>query len=201
MLLEKSAYFGGSTARSGGGVWIPGNYALATAGQVDAARGSPSSTSTRSSATWCPKVRRDTYIDRGPEVMDFIKATHPAALRLGARVRRLPPRGSPAAAPRGRSVEPVPMDARFLGDELDRLHPQYTKAPANLIVTQADFRKISLGLRTLARPADDAQGAAAPAGQHRCCGRKMYAMGNALAIGLRKGLIDAGVPGRTTRPS
>ena len=37
------------------------------------------------------------------------------------------------------------MDARFLGDELDRLHPQYTKAPANLIVTQADFRKISLG--------------------------------------------------------
>ena len=27
-------------------------------------------------------------------------------------------------------------------------------------------------------------------------GRKMYAMGNALAIGLRKGLVDAGVPGR-----
>ncbi len=25
-------------------------------------------------------------------------------------------------------------------------------------------------------------------------GRKMYAMGNALAIGLRKGLVDAGVP-------
>ena len=53
------------------------------------------------------------------------------------------------------------MDARFLGDELDRLHPPYTKAPANLIVTQADFRKISLGLRTAPRPAHDAQGAAA----------------------------------------
>ncbi len=35
VLLEKSAYFGGSTARSGGGVWIPGNYALREAGQVD----------------------------------------------------------------------------------------------------------------------------------------------------------------------
>src|SRR5690348_6366598 len=34
-LIEKSAYFGGSTARSGGGVWIPGNYALHEAGQVD----------------------------------------------------------------------------------------------------------------------------------------------------------------------
>ena len=29
LLVEKSNYFGGSTARSGGGVWIPGNYALA----------------------------------------------------------------------------------------------------------------------------------------------------------------------------
>jgi 3-oxosteroid 1-dehydrogenase len=28
LLVEKSEYFGGSTARSGGGVWIPGNYAL-----------------------------------------------------------------------------------------------------------------------------------------------------------------------------
>ena len=36
--------------------------------------------------------------------------------------------------------------------ELDRLHPQYTKAPANMIVTQADFRKISLGFRTWRGP-------------------------------------------------
>ena len=36
VLLEKSEYFGGSTARSGGGVWIPGNYALVEAGQVEA---------------------------------------------------------------------------------------------------------------------------------------------------------------------
>ena len=35
VLVEKSSYFGGSTARSGGGVWIPGNYALEAAGQVD----------------------------------------------------------------------------------------------------------------------------------------------------------------------
>ena len=35
VLVEKSAYFGGNTARSGGGVWIPGNYALEAAGQVE----------------------------------------------------------------------------------------------------------------------------------------------------------------------
>jgi len=34
VLLEKSEYFGGTTARSGGGVWIPNNYALVDAGQA-----------------------------------------------------------------------------------------------------------------------------------------------------------------------
>ena len=151
VLVEKSAYFGGSTARSGGGVWIPGNYALRDAGQADDPERSKLYLDSIVGDV-VPKVRRDTYIDRGPEVMDFIREQHAGALRLGPAVRRLPPRGSPAAAPRGRSVEPVPMDARFLGDELGRLHPPYTKAPANLIVTQADFRKISLGLRTLRGP-------------------------------------------------
>ena len=36
VLVEKSGYFGGSTARSGGGVWMPGNAALKAAGQVSA---------------------------------------------------------------------------------------------------------------------------------------------------------------------
>ncbi|MGH3627147.1 MAG: FAD-dependent oxidoreductase, partial [Sciscionella sp.] len=32
VVVEKAAHFGGSTARSGGGVWIPGNEALVAAG-------------------------------------------------------------------------------------------------------------------------------------------------------------------------
>ena len=85
------------------------------------------------------------------------------------------------------------MDARFLGDELERLHPQYTKAPANLIVTQADFRKISLGLRTWRGPVTMVKVLVRRI-VSLLRGRQMYAMGNALAIGLRQGLIDAGVP-------
>ncbi len=50
VILEKAAHFGGSTARSGGGVWIPNNEALIAAGVEDTtdARGP---TSTASSAT------------------------------------------------------------------------------------------------------------------------------------------------------
>jgi 3-oxosteroid 1-dehydrogenase len=193
VLLEKSAYFGGSTARSGGGVWIPGNYALRAAGQVepdDADRAKEYLQSIVGEEV--PKVRRDTYLDRGPEVMDFLRDRTPVRFAWVPEYSDYHPE-APGGRARGRSVEPVPMDASFLGDELAHLHPAYAKAPANLIVTQADFRTISLGLRTLRGPLTMAKVATKRAAA-TFRKRRMYAMGNALAIGLRQGLIDAGVP-------
>src|SRR3954452_18357951 len=77
-LVEKSSYFGGSTARSGGGVWIPGNYALREAGQVaddDLEQSKRYLDSIVGDVV--PKIRRDTYLERGPEVLDFLKARTP----------------------------------------------------------------------------------------------------------------------------
>ena len=192
LLIEKSSYFGGSTARSGGGVWIPGNYALKAAGQVDEGDDEASHLYLDSIVgDAASKVRRDTFLDRGPEVMDFIRDSTPVRFAWVPEYADYLPE-QPGGRPRGRSVEPVPMDCRFLGDELDRLHPPYTKAPANLIVTQADFRKISLGLRTLRGPLTMVK-VLVKRIWAMVSGKKMYAMGNAIAIGLRKGLIDAGV--------
>ncbi|GAA1534316.1 3-oxosteroid 1-dehydrogenase [Nocardioides humi] len=193
LLVEKSPYFGGSTARSGGGVWIPGNYALQAAGQVDAGdREAAKAYLDAIVGDVVPKVRRDTYLDRGPEVLDFLRETTPLRFAwVPEYADYLPER--PGGRPRGRSVEPVPMDARFLGEELGRLYPAYTKAPANLIVTQADFRKISLGLRTLRGPLTMVK-VMLKRLLAIVTGKRMYAMGNAIAIGLRKGLADAGVP-------
>src|SRR3954470_6804092 len=73
VLVERSGYFGGSTARSGGGVWMPGNAALRAAGQVsadDVERAKRYLDSIVGDVV--PKVRRDTYLERGPEVLDFI---------------------------------------------------------------------------------------------------------------------------------
>jgi 3-oxosteroid 1-dehydrogenase len=192
VLLEKSEYFGGSTARSGGGVWIPGNYALVEAGQVEAGDAERAKTYLDSIVgAAVPKTKRDTYIDRGPEVMDFIRKKTPVRFAWVPQYADYQPE-QPGGRLAGRSVEPVPMDARFLGDELKRLHPRYAKAPANLIVTQADFRKISLGMRTIKGPLTMAKVTMRKI-IDTARGRKMFAMGNALAIGLRKGLIDAGV--------
>jgi 3-oxosteroid 1-dehydrogenase len=193
VLVEKSAYFGGSTARSGGGVWMPGNAALKAAGQVSADDLAQAKLYLDSIVgDEVPKVRRDTYLDRGPEVLDFIHAHTPVRFQWVPHYADYHPE-APGGRPAGRSCEPVPLDARFLGAELDRLHPQYTKAPANMIVTQADFRKISLGLRTWRGPLTMVKVLLnrVVSGLLR---RRMYAMGNAIVIGLRQGLVEAGVP-------
>src|SRR3954468_18074787 len=193
VLVERSGYFGGSTARSGGGGWMPGNAGLTNAGQ-----GCPDELEQAKLyldsivGDVVPKVRRDTYLDRGPEVLDFIEARTPVRFQWVPHYADYHPE-APGGRAAGRSCEPVPMDARSLGRELDRLHPQYTKAPANMIVTQADFRKISLGLRTWRGPATMVKVLLNRllSGLLR---RRMYAMGNAIAIGLRKGLMDGGGP-------
>ncbi len=191
VLLEKSSYFGGSTARSGGGVWIPNNYALRAAGQGDDPELSRLYLDSIVGDV-VPKVRRDTYLDRGPEVLDFIKERTPLRFTWVPQYADYHPE-APGGRAAGRSAEPIPMDARFLGEELERLHPQYTKAPANLIVTQADYRKISLGLRTVRGPLTMLKVLVRRV-VSLVRGQKMFAMGNAIAIGLRKGLMDAGVP-------
>jgi 3-oxosteroid 1-dehydrogenase len=193
LLVEKSPYFGGSTARSGGGVWIPGNYAVRAAGEVDPGDAEAARLYLESIVgDKVPAVRRNTYLDRGPGVMDFLKENTPVRFRWVPEYADYLPE-APGGRARGRTVEPVPIDARFLGAELERLHPPYGKAPANLIITQADFRKISLGMRSFRGPLTLVK-ATLMRLVTLLLGKKMYAMGNAIAIGLRKGLVDAGVP-------
>jgi len=174
-------------------VWIPGNRALRTAGQVEADDAEQARTYLDAIVgDVVPKERRDTFLHRGPEVIDFLLDNTPVKLKWVPEYADYLPE-QPGGRPRGRSVEPVPMDGRILGAELERLHPPYAKAPANLIVTQADFRKISLGVRTLRGPLTMMR-VMLKRVLSSLRGRRMYAMGNALTISLRKGLMDAGVP-------
>src|ERR1700752_3403481 len=80
VLIEKSAYWGGSTARSGGGVWIPGNTGL----ERDAPRGgTPDAARTHLHAIIgdvVPAERIDTYVDRGPEALQFLLDNAPLKL-------------------------------------------------------------------------------------------------------------------------
>jgi 3-oxosteroid 1-dehydrogenase len=191
LVAEKSAYFGGSTARSGGGVWVPNNYALKKAGVPD---------SLEEAKTYLaaivgdvvPQARRDAFLERGPEALEFVRDHSAVDFVWVPQYSDYYPE-APGGRSVGRSVEPRPVNGKIIGAELDRLHPPYMEAPAGMVVTQADYRWMSLAMRTFRGPLT-----AVKVGLRRLVNmvlrRPEHGMGQALALGLRKGLQDADVP-------
>lgn len=191
VVVEKAAHFGGSTARSGGGVWIPGNEVLRTDGVSD----TPEAARTYLHAIVgdvVPSERIDTYLDRGPEALSFLLANSPLRLRWVPDYSDYYPE-APGGRVGGRSVEPRPFNLKRLGAHRAHLEPDYGKSPLNVTVTQADFRWATLMMRT-------------PRGGLRVLRiglRWLWSMllrkdlavrGQAFAGALRVGLLDAGVP-------
>ncbi len=191
VLIEKAAHYGGSTARSGGGVWIPGNKVLKAAGRgddLDEARTYLYSII----GDVVPKEKIDTYLDRGAEAFDFVLEHSPLKMTWVPGYSDYYPE-APGGKADGRSCEPKPFNTKILGDERFKLEPPYSKAPLNVVVTQADFKKLNLIRRH-------------PSGMARVLrvgtrwawgkvtGKALVGMGQAIIAGMRKGLMDANVP-------
>ena len=191
VLLEKTDYFGGSTARSGGGIWAPGNEVLRKAGVADTPEQADAYLA-HVAGPDVPAESRRALLARGPEMLEFVRAHAPVDFAWVPGYADYYPE-APGGLAQGRSIEPVPLDARVLGAELAGLNPAYLPAPESVTITQADYRWLSLGTRhprailTAAR----VSGAAA---RSRLLRRRMLSMGQALAAGLRAGLAAEGVP-------
>ena len=76
VVIEKAAHFGGSTARSGGGVWIPNNEILKRDGVTDTADAARTYLHTIIGDVVAPE-RIDTYLDRAPEMLSFVLQNTP----------------------------------------------------------------------------------------------------------------------------
>ncbi|WP_410639864.1 3-oxosteroid 1-dehydrogenase [Amycolatopsis sp. lyj-346] len=197
VVLEKAPCFGGSTARSGGGVWIPGNHALRASG-IDEPPERAREYLASIVGDVVPAVRRDTFLAHGPEVLRFVCDHTPLEFRWVRDYSDYHPE-APGGRPGGRSVEPVALDGKLLGAELAHLEPPYSAPPLGVPITQADYRWLSL----LARHPRGAVrllslGAQWLAGKLR--GQQLLSMGQALAAGLRVGLAKAGVEVRLSTP-
>ena len=71
VLIEKAPHFGGSTARSGGGVWIPNNEVLRRDGVTDTAEAARTYPHGIIGDVVEPE-RIDAYLDRAPEMLSFV---------------------------------------------------------------------------------------------------------------------------------
>ena len=197
VLIEKSPYWGGSTSRSGGGVWIPNNSVLRRDGVTDTVEEARKYVHSII-GPHAPAENIDTYIDRGPEALDYLMSKSPLELEWVKGYSDYYPE-APGGRVGGRSVEPKPFDARRLGDDLATLHPQYTKAPLNMVVLQSDYKWMNVGMRHWRGIAKMAK----VAGRFtwaKSRNKKMIAMGAALAAELLIGCRQAGVDIRLSTP-
>ncbi|WP_433577728.1 3-oxosteroid 1-dehydrogenase [Nocardia brasiliensis] len=191
VLIEKAAHYGGSTARSGGGVWIPGNKALLASGRPDdreVARNYLHSII----GNVVPKERIDTYIDRGAEAFDFVLDHTPLKMKWVPGYSDYYPE-APGGLGEGRSCEPAPFNAKVLGPELANLEPPYAKAPLNVVVMQADFVRLNL-IRRHPKGIMRAMRVGARTYWAKFTGKHILGMGQAIIAAMRKGLLDAQVP-------
>ncbi len=191
VVLEKTDRFGGSTARSGGGIWAPNNEVLRQAGVRD----TPEQASEYLGyvAGDCVAApRRQALLEHGPAMLAFVRATCPVDFAWVPGYADYYPE-APGGLPGGRSVEPVPLDGRVLGSELAHLNPPYLPAPKGVVITQADYRWLSLGPRHPRAMLATAKIFGRMA-RMRLLGQRTLSMGQALAAGLRAGLAASGVP-------
>jgi 3-oxosteroid 1-dehydrogenase len=191
VVLEKTEYFGGSTARSGGGIWAPGNEVLRKAGVRDTPE-QASAYLAHVAGSPVPDALRRELLARGPEMLAFVRANSPVDFAWVPGYADYYPE-APGGLAQGRSIEPVPLDARVLGTELARLNPAYLPAPPGVTITQADYRWLSLGTRH-PRAILTAARVSGRAARARLLKRRMLSMGQALAAGLRAGLAAKEVP-------
>jgi 3-oxosteroid 1-dehydrogenase len=191
VVVEKAPHYGGSTARSGGGVGIPNNEIL----KRDGVKDTPEAARTylhKIIGDVVPAEKIDTYLDRSPEMLSFVLKNSPLKLCWVPGYSDYYPE-TPGGKPTGRSVEPKPFNAKKLGADEKGLEPPYGKVPMNMVVMQQDYvrlnqlkrhprgvlRSIKVGVRSVWANAT---------------GKNLVGMGRALIAPLRIGLQKAGVP-------
>ncbi|MFF9772281.1 3-oxosteroid 1-dehydrogenase [Streptomyces sp. NPDC013978] len=191
VVVEKAPTFGGSAARSGAGIWLPNNSVIKAAGVPD----TPAKAAQYLAAVVgddVPADRQKAFLDHGPAMLSFVMANSPLRFRWMEGYSDYYPE-LPGGLPNGRSIEPDQFDGNLLGEELARLNPAYLATPAGMVVFSADYKWLAL-TAVSAKGLAVATECLARGTKAALLGQKPLTMGQALAGGLRAGLLGANVP-------
>ena len=191
LVVEKASKFGGSCARSGAGIWIRNNSVILAAGVPD---------SPAKAAAYLAKVvgndvtpeRQISFLSNGPALLDFLIRNTPLRFHFMEGYSDYYPE-LPGGMANGSSVEPNAINGKILGDELKNLNGPYIPLPPGIIPYSSEYKWLTLALVSVKGVATAAK-AAARFAKGFLLGEKLLTMGQALAAGLRKGLIEANVP-------
>ncbi|MFJ3881723.1 FAD-dependent oxidoreductase [Streptomyces sp. NPDC090077] len=188
LVVEKTELYGGSTALSGGAVWVPGNLHLDRAGIADT-RDKARAYLDATVGDRVPEARKEAYLSHGPRMLrEFHERTD---------VRFMYTPGYPDYFPeaqggmaQGRSVEPCVVDLRRLGEAARHMRraglPTY-----GLTMTSYDFRFLNMVTRTRAGRLTALKVGARALGA-LATGRRPVSLGEALVARLRLSLDRLG---------
>ena len=121
LVVDKEARYGGTTARSGGWLWIPGTH-LATEQGITEPAGAARTYLQHEATTHFDAARVDAFLANGPKAVDFF--TQKTAVQFD-----MPPvfpdyhAEAPGGQQGGRSMVARPFDGRQLGDRIKDLAP------------------------------------------------------------------------------
>jgi len=133
LVLEKSELVGGTTATSGGVMWIPNNRYMKEAGVPDSREQAiaylDAVVGDRADMPGASRERRLAFVDAAPKMIDFL-------VGQGIRLRRVPSYPDhysvPGASVPGRAVVSELYDVKQLGAWKNKLRPGFLPLPANL---------------------------------------------------------------------
>ena len=190
LVVEKAKMYGGSTAISGGGIWIPNNPTLRAAGHDDSRESIRRYLDALTEGKVAPE-RLDAYVDHGPATMELLGRSKWWKLAWTKGYSDYHPEYD-GGRPAGRSVEPKPFDTRKLGADEAFQRPNSMKGPLGLWITAADYRDLAMVKRTW-RGRWKSVVAAWRVSSNVVRRRHMATGGRALVARLRMAMKDAGI--------
>ncbi len=190
LLVEKEERFGGSTALSGGGLWIPGAAAQARKGHHP----NPEDTLTylrKITAGVVSEERLRAYVETGPEMLSFVERHTEVDMTWKPGYPDYFPE-EPGGSAQGSVINLEPIDLRKLGDDEDKLLRPAAVGPRGMWMRPLELKPFftirqswagkSILLRFLWRSV-----------RARFTGKRITTMGQALAAELWLGMRKLGV--------
>jgi 3-oxosteroid 1-dehydrogenase len=193
LILEKTGLVGGTTAISGGVMWIPANPLMTAAGVEDSAERAlgylDAVVGDHPDTPGTSPERRKTYVEQSAKMVRFL-------LDHGVKLRRVPSWPDycalPGASEPGRTVTSELFDSNRLGEWKAKLRPGFLPLPATLEEAMAlpDVKRSWASKKILARVIGRAVAS-------RLKGEHLTGAGQALQGQMLLAALDAGVQVRT----
>jgi 3-oxosteroid 1-dehydrogenase len=191
LVVEKTEFFGGSSAYSGGGLWVPNNPLMAEAGFSDSlekARAYMDATV----GDRVPAARKEAYLTKAPEMVAYMLRHSHLHLELNREYTDYYP-DRPGAMTGGRALDPGIYRGRRLGPLFQQLRPHPYELPVELVFRIAEVKRVAFFARSFRYLLATAK-VFLRTFWSWVTGARLVCMGQALVAPLRLSLRDRDVP-------